>query len=43
MIGLVDWATARARTVFAFVLLSILAGWFSYVSLPKEGEPDIDV
>jgi multidrug efflux pump len=40
---LVDWATARARTVFAFVLLSILAGWFSYVSLPKEGEPDIDV
>lgn len=43
MIGLVDWATARARTIFAFVILSILAGSVSYMSLPKEGEPDIDV
>ena len=43
MSGLIDWAAARARMVLAFVLLSVLAGTFSYVSLPKEGEPDIDV
>lgn len=43
MTGLVDWATSRTRTIFAFIILSIAAGWFAYSSLPKEGEPDIDV
>jgi multidrug efflux pump len=43
MIGMVDWATARARMIFAFVLLSIGAGALAYAWLPKEGEPDIDI
>ncbi|MAU54156.1 MAG: acriflavine resistance protein B [Roseovarius sp.] len=43
MTGLVDWAAARARMVLAFVVLSILAGTLAYVSLPKEGEPDIEI
>ena len=43
MTGLIDWAAARARMVLAFVVLSIAAGTFAYVSLPKEGEPDIDI
>ena len=43
MTGLVDWASARARMIFAFVILSLTAGGFSYWTLPKEGEPDIDV
>ena len=43
MTGIVDWAAARARMVVAFIVLSILAGTLAYVSLPKEGEPDIDV
>ncbi|WP_294609837.1 efflux RND transporter permease subunit [uncultured Roseovarius sp.] len=43
MTGIVDWAAARARMVLAFVVLSILAGTLAYVSLPKEGEPDIEV
>ncbi|MFO7854498.1 MAG: efflux RND transporter permease subunit [Paracoccaceae bacterium] len=43
MTGLVDWATARARMILAFVALSIGAGALAYVGLPKEGEPDIDV
>jgi len=43
MTGLVDWATARARMIFAFVILSLGAGGFSYYNLPKEGEPDIDI
>ncbi len=43
MIRLVELAARRARMVMAFVLLSVLAGAIAYVSLPKEGEPDIEV
>ena len=43
MTGIVDWAAARARMVIAFIVLSILAGTFAYTSLPKEGEPDIEI
>ncbi len=43
MTGLIDWAAERARMVLAFVVLSIVAGTVAYISLPKEGEPDIDV
>lgn len=43
MTGIIDWASARARMVVAFILLSIAAGVAAYVSLPKEGEPDIDI
>ncbi len=43
MTGIVDWAAARARMVIAFIVLSILAGTLAYISLPKEGEPDIEI
>ncbi|MEO0991133.1 MAG: efflux RND transporter permease subunit, partial [Pseudomonadota bacterium] len=43
MTGIVDWAADRARMVIAFIALSILAGTFAYVGLPKEGEPDIEI
>ncbi|SFI44759.1 efflux RND transporter permease subunit [Jannaschia pohangensis] len=43
MTGLIDWAADRARMVLAFVVLSIIAGTAAYISLPKEGEPDIDI
>lgn len=43
MTGIVDWASARARMIFAFVALSILAGGYAYTGLPKEGSPDIDI
>ncbi len=43
MTGLVDWAASRARMVLAFIALSLLAGGFAYVGLPKEGEPDIEI
>ena len=43
MTGIVDWAASRARMVIAFIVLSVLAGTYSYVSLPKEGEPDIEI
>ena len=43
MTGIVDWAAARARMVLAFIVLSISAGAFAYATLPKEGEPDIEI
>ncbi|SLN15321.1 Toluene efflux pump membrane transporter TtgE [Roseovarius albus] len=43
MTGLVDWAASRARMVIAFIVLSLMAGTLAYVSLPKEGEPDIEI
>ncbi|MGR3795303.1 efflux RND transporter permease subunit [Vannielia sp. SX4] len=43
MTGIVDWAAARARMILAFVAMSILVGWATYLSLPKEGEPDIEI
>ncbi|MFN3970547.1 MAG: efflux RND transporter permease subunit [Gemmobacter sp.] len=43
MTGIVDWAASRARMIIAFVVMSVIAGTYSYVSLPKEGEPDIEI
>lgn len=43
MTGLVDWAAERARMVIAFVVLSLVVGGFAYSTLPKEGEPDIEI
>jgi len=43
MTGIVDWAASRARMVLAFIVLSLTAGAFAYVGLPKEGEPDIEI
>jgi multidrug efflux pump len=43
MTGLVDWAASRARMVMAFIVLSLMVGAFAYVTLPKEGEPDIQI
>ncbi|APX88814.1 acriflavine resistance protein B [Brevirhabdus pacifica] len=43
MTRIVDWAAERARMVIAFIALSILAGGYAYGTLPKEGEPDIEI
>jgi multidrug efflux pump len=43
MIGIVDWASSRARMIITFVVMSLAAGGMAYFGLPKEGEPDIDV
>ena len=43
MTKIVDWASARARMVLAFIVLSLAVGGLAYSSLPKEGEPDIEV
>ena len=43
MVGIVDWASQRARMILAMIAASLLAGIFSYTGLPKEGEPDIEI
>ncbi|QFS83182.1 Toluene efflux pump membrane transporter TtgE [Roseivivax sp. THAF40] len=43
MTGIVDWAAERARMVLAFIALSLAVGTFCYITLPKEGEPDIEI
>jgi multidrug efflux pump len=43
MTGIVDWAASRARMILAFILLSLIVGAYSYSTLPKEGEPDIEI
>jgi len=43
MTGIVDWAASRARMVLAFIVLSIVVGSYAYTTLPKEGEPDIEI
>ncbi len=43
MIGIVAWASERARMVLAFIALSLIIGGFAYANLPKEGEPDIEI
>ena len=43
MTGIVDWAASRARMVVAFILLSLVVGAYAYTTLPKEGEPDIEI
>lgn len=43
MTRIIDWAADHARMVLAFIVLSLTAGAMAYVSLPKEGEPDIDI
>ena len=43
MSGIIDWAATRARMVMAFILLSLVVGGYAYSTLPKEGEPDIEI
>ncbi|MBV0912882.1 efflux RND transporter permease subunit [Anianabacter salinae] len=43
MTGIVKWAGDSARMIIALIVLSLSVGAYSYVSLPKEGEPDIEI
>ncbi len=43
MTGLVTWAVEHGRMILAMVILSVTAGTVAYLSLPKEGSPDITI
>jgi len=41
--SLVDAALNRSRTVLTTLLLLLIAGAFSFVAIPKEAEPDVNI
>ncbi len=43
MTGIIDAAMGRSRTVLSVLVVCILAGLISYVSIPKESDPDIPI
>ncbi len=43
MKAIIDWAASHARMTIVFIVLSVVFGLISYISLPKEGEPDIEI
>ncbi|MEO1919958.1 MAG: efflux RND transporter permease subunit, partial [Paracoccaceae bacterium] len=43
MKGLIIWATNNAKMIMVLIVVSVVAGVYSYSNLPKEGEPDISV
>jgi len=40
---LIDAALSRTRTVVATLILILIAGTYSYITIPKESDPDIDI
>ncbi|GAA0782756.1 efflux RND transporter permease subunit [Roseibium denhamense] len=43
MIDMLEGVLRRPKTVFVLMLALLVAGVFSYISIPKEDSPDIDV
>lgn len=43
MNNFIDAAISRARTVMTMMVLMVLAGVISYISIPKEADPDIQI
>jgi multidrug efflux pump len=43
MTMLIDAAISRSRTVLSILLLLLIAGTYSYINIPKESDPDINI
>ncbi|MFV0359537.1 efflux RND transporter permease subunit [Tropicimonas sp.] len=43
MTGIVDWASHHTRMIIGIIVLAIVVGAATYINLPKEGEPDIEI
>ncbi len=43
MNAIVDAAIARSRTVLFILVVSVAAGFYSYLTIPKEADPDIPI
>lgn len=43
MSGIINWALAHARTVMLTLCFLLVAGTVSFVSIPKESSPDINI
>ena len=40
---MLDWAFARARTIYVIIAFILVAGIYTYNTVPREGEPNIDI
>ena len=43
MNGLIDATLSKSRTVLTLMVLMVLAGLTSYLTIPKEADPDIPI
>ncbi|MEM9725661.1 MAG: efflux RND transporter permease subunit [Pseudomonadota bacterium] len=43
MNGLIDWALGRTRMMLALITLAVVFGVSAYVSLPRQGAPEVDI
>ncbi|MGF1626053.1 MAG: efflux RND transporter permease subunit [Alphaproteobacteria bacterium] len=43
MIGLINGALSHSRTVILILALLLIAGFASYVAIPKESDPDVNI
>lgn len=43
MISMLEGVLHRPKTVFVMMLFMVIAGIMSYIAIPKEAAPDIDV
>ena len=43
MRAIIDWAAQHTRMAIGFIVLSLVVGAQTYLNLPKEGEPDIEI
>jgi len=43
VISIIHGAFSRPRTVLLLLVLILIAGTFSYITIPKESDPDIDI
>ena len=43
MIGIIDAAFSRPRAILLTLVLVLIAGALSYIAIPKESDPDIDI
>ena len=41
--SIIDAAMSRTRTIVATLVLILIAGFYAYVTIPKESDPDIDI
>ena len=40
---LIETAINRSRTVIAVFILLLISGTITYITIPKEAEPDVDI
>ncbi len=43
MIALIDWSLAHSRTVLATLVFILISGTVTYLGIPRESEPDINI